>query len=284
MSSKRSRNYRRAKLRHFLFTVGPNRLTGGRLLDRHHAGGIVTRHIEIECPHWPREFDGIRIAHISDFHIGDLLPMEKAMGIVEQLAHEQPDMICNTGDVIDLDCIDVGPLFRAMDAIQPPLGNYLVLGNHDELDDPDRIRALASDAGITVLDDATTRVMHNGGELRIGGIQWARTPEACRQRIDRTIGTDSVDLLLSHNPKAFDHAAERDIPLILSGHTHGGQIARKNRPNANLAIAIGHRRSAGLYEHGDSRLFVTVGVGDWFPLRMNCPAEIAMLTIRCGAS
>lgn len=281
MSSKRSSKYRRAKFRHFLFTVGPNRLTGGRLLDRHHASGIVTRHIEIDCPNWPAEFDGIRIAHISDFHIGDLLPLEKAMGIARLLEAERPDMICNTGDVIDLDCIDVGPLFRAMHELAPPLGNYLVLGNHDELDDPDRLRTIANDAGVTVLDDATTRVTHNGGELRIGGIQWARTPDACSRRIDRAIGAESVDLLLSHNPKAFDHAEQRGIPLVLSGHTHGGQIARKNRPNANLAIA--HRRSAGLYEHGDSRLFVTVGVGAWFPIRMNCPAEIAILTVRRGA-
>tara|TARA_B100001121_G_scaffold210045_1_gene183925 strand:- start:13186 stop:13977 length:792 start_codon:yes stop_codon:yes gene_type:complete len=258
--------------------VGPNRLTGGRLLDRHHAAGIVTRRIEIECPLWPRAFDGIRIAHISDFHIGDLLPMEKAMAVVEQLANERPDMICNTGDVIDLDCIDVGPLFRALQAIEPPLGNYLVLGNHDELDDPDRLRNIATASGITVLDDSTIRVVRNGDELTVGGIEWARTPQACRSRLDRTVGPDGVDLLLSHNPKAFDHAGELGIPLVLSGHTHGGQIARKDRPDANLAIA--HRRSAGLYEHGDSRLFVTVGVGAWFPIRMNCPAEVAILTIR----
>ena len=99
-----------------------------------------------------------------------------------------------------------------------------------------------------------------------------------QSRLDRTVGPDGVDLLLSHNPKAFDHAGELGIPLVLSGHTHGGQIARKDRPDANLAIA--HRRSAGLYEHGDSRLFVTVGVGSWFPIRMNCPAEVAILTIR----
>ena len=281
MPSKRSSKYLRAKLRHFLFTIGPNRLTGGRLLERHHTAEVVTRRIEIECPCWPRAFDGIRIAHISDFHIGDLLPIERAMAVVGQLRDEQPDMICNTGDVIDLDCIDVGPVFRALQAIEPPLGNYLVLGNHDELDDPDRLRSIATASGITVLDDSTIRIVRNGKELVIGGIQWARTPEACRRRLDRTVSSHDVDLLLSHNPKAFDHAAELRIPLVLSGHTHGGQIARRNRPDANLAIA--HRRSAGVYEHGESRLFVTVGVGAWFPLRMNCPAEVVILTVRSGA-
>lgn len=281
MSSKRSAKYRRAKWRHFLFTIGPNRLTGGRLLDRHHAGGVITRHIEIECPLWPRELDGVRIAHVSDFHIGDLLPLDKAVRVIEQLEEERPDMICNTGDVVDLDCIDVRPMFEAMRNLSPPLGNYLVLGNHDELDDPDLLRRMARESGITVLDNEAIRVEHESGAFTVGGIDWARTPEACSRQIDRAIGDGTVDLLLSHNPKAFDHASERGIPLVLSGHTHGGQVARKDRPDANLAIA--HRRSAGLYEHGDSRLFVTVGVGAWFPVRMNCPAEIAILTVRSGS-
>ena len=60
------------------------------------------------------------------------------------------------------------------------------------------------------------------------------------------------------------------------------QIARKNRPNANLALAMNHRRNAGLYEQADSRMFVTVGAGALFPLRMNCPAEIAIITVRRG--
>ena len=88
-----------------------------------------------------------------------------------------------------------------------------------------------------------------------------------------------IDLLLSHNPKAFDQAARLGVPLTLSGHTHGGQIAHKNRPNANLALAMTHRRNAGLYEKGRCRLYVTVGAGDLFPLRMNCPAEIMLLRV-----
>jgi len=87
-----------------------------------------------------------------------------------------------------------------------------------------------------------------------------------------------VDLLLAHNPKAFLHAADIEIPLTLAGHTHGGQIALKHRPNANLALS--HRHRVGLFQQGPSRLYVTSGVGAWFPLRINCPAEIAIITMR----
>ena len=93
---------------------------------------------------------------------------------------------------------------------------------------------------------------------------------------------ESPHVLLCHNPKGFDHAAEIGIPLTLSGHTHGGQIARRNKPDANMAFA--HKRSAGLYETGDCRLFVTVGIGAWFPLRMNCPAEVVVITMSSSLS
>lgn len=230
-------------------------------------------------PGWPPAFDGLRIAHVSDLHFGELMPLDRAMGIVELIDAAQPDMLCNTGDLVDLDCAGVGPLAEALGRVHAPLGNFFVMGNHDELDAGDHVARIVSEAGTTVLDDEICVIRKGDEVLRVGGIGWARTPTHCRSRIDRTLGEgDSVDLLLSHNPKAFDHAAERDVSLVLSGHTHGGQIARRNRPNANLAIA--HRRSAGLYELGPSRLFVTTGAGAWFPVRVNCPAEVAFLTIR----
>ena len=113
----------------------------------------------------------------------------------------------------------------------------------------------------------------------VAGIGWASSAVACAKRVDRACA-DGADLLLAHNPKAFLHSADLGVPLTLSGHTHGGQVAIKNRPNANLAVT--HRHRAGLFERGPSRLFVTTGVGSWFPLRVNCPPEMALITMRRG--
>ncbi|MDG2291105.1 MAG: metallophosphoesterase [Phycisphaerales bacterium] len=279
---KRSTKFRRAQLRHFFVTRGLNRLSGGRLLDRHSAESVLVRRIDITMPNWPTQLDGLRIAHISDLHVGDLMSIERAIEIIRLIADEQPDIVCNTGDVADLICPELGPLFKACVALQPPMGNFLVLGNHDELDDGERVAEMAEAAGIRVLRNEQASIVHGDTSMRIGGVDWSRTPADCRKSIDQALREGPIDILLSHNPKGFEHAAERGIPLTLSGHTHGGQIARKNKPDANLALAMNHRRSAGLYKHGDSRLFVTVGAGALFPLRMNCPAEIAMLTITRG--
>jgi predicted MPP superfamily phosphohydrolase len=277
---KPSAKLRKARIRHFLLTTGPNRLTCGLLYRRHNAERIEIVEQEIVAPGWPKSFDGIRIAHISDIHVGDLMLADRAIAIIEQLAATAPDMVCNTGDLVDLHWPGVEPVAEALGAIKAPLGNFFVLGNHDELDSGEDVERIVSDAGTTVLHDDVALVTRNDDQLRIGGIGWARNLLRCQTRIDKAIGDESVDLLLSHNPKAFDHAAERGIPLTLSGHTHGGQIARRNKPDANLAVA--HKRSAGLYEHGDSRMYVSVGAGSLFPVRINVPAEIAILTVRSG--
>ncbi len=271
---------RKARIRHFLLTTGLNRLSRGWLYRRHHAEGVEIVEQEIIAAGWPKAFDGLRIGHISDIHVGDLMSADRAIGIVEQLAAAEPDMVCNTGDLVDLHWPGVEPVAEAIAAIKAPLGNFFVLGNHDELDSGEDVDRIVSTAGTTVLHDDVALITRGDDRLRVGGIGWARTPAQCRQRIDTTIGDECVDLLLSHNPKAFDHAAAKKIPLTLSGHTHGGQIARRNKPDANLAVA--YRRSAGLYEHGDCHLYVTVGAGSLFPIRWNVPAEIAMLTVRCG--
>ena len=255
---KRNGKYQRAKIRHFLFTVGPNTLSGGRIRRRHLAQDLMVREVAVSSPRWPKEFDGLRIGHVSDFHLGHLLPLERAL------------------DVVDLEHHEAGPLLSALAGLNAPLGSMLVLGNHDELHCGATVTRLATDAGVTVLENEAVEIHHNGNPLTIAGIHWAKSAVTCAKHVDATCD-DKVNLLLAHNPKAFLRAAELEIPLTLAGHTHGGQIAMKNRRNANLAIS--HRHRAGLFADGHSRLYVTAGVGAWFPLRINCPAEIAMITM-----
>jgi hypothetical protein len=272
-----SNKYRRAKMRHVLFTSGPNKITRGRLFRKHFDQRIEIKHVEISTPLWPKEFDGLRIGHISDFHLGDLMPMSRALGAVRMLKDEEPDIVACTGDIVDLNALGAAPLFDAMANIRAPLGTMLVLGNHDELDCVSTISNMALNSGVSLLRDGRCTINCNGSKLHIAGIDWAKSQKKCSAKVD-LVCRDETHLLLSHNPKAFQGAARHNIPLTLSGHTHGGQLAVRDKPGANLAVA--HKHSSGLYDRGDSRLFVTVGVGAWFPLRINCPAEVAIITIR----
>lgn len=262
-----------------MFTAGPNRLSRGRISRRLLAGDILVRQIETESPRWPEAFDGLRIGHVSDFHLGALIPLRRALQAVDELAAQQPDFIACTGDVVDLHHDEARPLLEALAAVDAPLGAALVLGNHDELHCADTIMRMARQAGLIVLHDDAVTITRNGEQLVVAGISWTGSAAGCARRVDLA-GGEAAHLLLSHNPRAFLHAGGLGVPLTLAGHTHGGHIAMKGRPNANLALT--HRYRSGLFVNGPSRLYVTTGVGDWFPVRVNCPAEIAIITMRRG--
>jgi hypothetical protein len=274
----RRAKYRRARIRNFVFTVGPDRLSGGRVSRRHTATDFVLREVEAVSPLWPEAFDGLRVGHVSDFHVGGLITVERAIEAIELLAEQEPDFVACTGDVVDLHHHDAPPVLRALADIEAPMGAALVLGNHDELHCPETIRRYAADAGLLVLDDEVASIARTGKQLLIGGVSWAKSSIQCGKRVRAICGRGDLHLLLAHNPKSFSRAARLRVPLTLSGHTHGGQIAVRNRPNVNLALS--HRHRAGLFEQGHSRLFVTAGVGSWFPLRVNCPPEVAVITMR----
>lgn len=292
---RRGGKFLRAALRHKVFTLGADRLTGGRLSRNHAKQQTVVRRFEVSMPTWPRAWDGLRIGHFSDMHYGDLMSVDRGVRVIELLGREKPDLLAFTGDMVDLECDGAEPLFEAMVAIDAPLGAYMVIGNHDLLDDAPQVRAMATRAGVRVLDDEVVRIdrevpeVGHVGEwahglagdhpLVVAGVDWDKSVKGLANRVDK-VAPENPLLLLAHNPKAFLPAARAGIPLVLSGHTHGGQIASKKRPGVNLAVA--HRHSAGFYHRDASTLFVTVGTGSWFPLRVQCPAEVVVITCRAA--
>jgi predicted MPP superfamily phosphohydrolase len=259
-----------------LLTKLPDSLVGGRLKSRHVAQAIRIEELTLESAVWPREFDGLRIAHLSDIHFGHLLGEVRLMQAIDAVRAVRADLIAITGDLIDLSAHESPLLFERLALLQARLGVFVVLGNHDHLDHPRSIVRGARDAGLIPLMDESVRAGGRDG-LLVAGIDWSKSIPGCGERL-RRCGVARADLLLAHNPKAFVAAEERGIPLTLSGHTHGGQVARRGNRRHNLVFT--QRLSAGLYRRGESNLYVTNGVGAWFPLRLNCPPEIAVIEMR----
>ena len=272
----RSLGYHTATVRNMLLTKLPDSLVGGRLKSRHVAQAIRIEELTLESAVWPREFDGLRIAHLSDIHFGHLLGEVRLMQAIDAVRAVRADLIAITGDLIDLSAHESPLLFERLALLQARLGVFVVLGNHDHLDHPRSIVRGARDAGLIPLMDESVRAGGRDG-LLVAGIDWSKSIPGCGERL-RRCGVARADLLLAHNPKAFVAAEERGIPLTLSGHTHGGQVARRGNRRHNLVFT--QRLSAGLYRRGESNLYVTNGVGAWFPLRLNCPAEIAVIEMR----
>jgi predicted MPP superfamily phosphohydrolase len=263
-------------MRQAFLTRLPDALMGGALRKRHVAQRIEIAEHTFASTNWPRDFDGLRIAHLSDIHFGHLLGEERLMQAIEAVRALPSDLIAITGDLVDLSAREAPLLFERLALLKARLGVFVVLGNHDHLDHPRAIVRGARDAGLIPLIDESVRAGGRDG-LRVAGIDWAKSIPACSARL-RRCGLGRADLLLAHNPKAFVAAEERGIPLTLSGHTHGGQVARRGNRRHNLVFT--QRLSAGHYEVRDSHLYVTNGVGAWFPLRVNCPPEIAFIEMR----
>lgn len=248
------------------------------------------RRVEIPLLELPPPLDGLKIAHLSDIHIGRFTNGPVLRRIVETTNALRADLVVMTGDLIDHALSDLPAgidLLRKLDARH---GVYLCEGNHDLFEDrltfEQRVRA----AGLKLLLDESERLSVRGVALRVIGMKWGGFGRDRRAEDDVALAGSlrllaahaDLSILLAHHPHAFDAAADAGISLTLAGHTHGGQLMLTPEFGAGPLL---FRYWSGLYRRNaaaqpDAALVVSNGVGNWFPLRVNAPAEILELTLR----
>jgi uncharacterized protein len=217
---------------------------------------------------------GLRIGFLTDLHRSHTVSHDMAMAAVLALVQERPDIVMLGGDYVTWgNRRFVEPAADALGHLSAPHGVFAVLGNHD--DDRDMPAALAA-KGIAVLRDARTRVTINGEALDIAGIRYWTKKAADIARVLRGVGTDVI--MLAHTPSRLTEAAALAVPLMLSGHTHGGQIVL---PGIGAIAAREFPIIAGSGREGGTTAFVSRGVGTvYVPVRLNCPPEVAVLTLQ----
>jgi predicted MPP superfamily phosphohydrolase len=220
---------------------------------------------------------GLRVGFLTDLHRSDTVTHEMASAAVALLMAERPDIIMLGGDYVTWgggrNRRFVGAAAEALAPLSAPHGIFAVLGNHD--DDRDMPAALSA-AGMTVLRDARTRIRINGEWLDIAGIRFWTRKVVDIERIIRGSSTNLV--LLAHTPSRLPEAAALAIPLVLSGHTHGGQIVL---PGLGAIAAREFPVVAGSARRESTAIFVSRGVGTvYIPVRLNCPPEVSLLTLQ----
>ena len=231
--------------------------------------------------------EALRIAHVSDLHIGPLLRAKRLRGFVKRINQLEPDLVVITGDLFDFDpayveegCIELGKL-------EGRLGVYAVLGNHDVYTGVDTVvEGLRSHTSIRLLRDEWEQVDVEGAALAIVGIDdpgqgWTEreSESSALERLARELPDGLPRLLLAHRPSYFTHASQLGFPLVLSGHTHGGQVALPFAHHLNLSRTISDR-TRGIFRNGAATLYVSRGLGmAGLPLRINCPREITLIRL-----
>lgn len=257
-------------------------------------GQFRVRQLDLPIPNLPPDLDGLRIAHVSDVHVGKFTVPGMLSRVVDATNRnkegQRPHLVLLSGDLIDLSITDLPAGLDFVRKLDPLHGVAMCEGNHDLIDDPLRFYREVRSAGIPLLldDEMTLALPGRPTPVQLLGLRWG-TPGAnvhaggerailpAMQRLLPLRRADAFPILLAHHPHAFDPAAAAGLPLTLSGHTHGGQITVAGRVGLGALI---YRYWSGLYQKGDSRLLVSNGVGNWFPLRINTPAEVIHLTLR----
>ena len=244
----------------------------GSLYERHRLLRIEQ---EIAVSGLPAAVDGLRVGLITDIHHSASVPAADVTRAVALLQGGNPDLIVLGGDYVTYG--NRGFVEPVAELLAPLAGakhgSFAVLGNHD--DDKDMPAALTR-RGFTVLKDQRTSVSINGEVIDFAGVRfWTRRLSDVARVLK---GTGTTTILLAHDPRRLNEAAQLDIQLVLSGHTHGGQVVL---PGVGAIAAKKFPVLAGIATRENTSVFVSRGVGTvYLPVRMNCPPEVAILTLR----
>jgi predicted MPP superfamily phosphohydrolase len=216
---------------------------------------------------------GVRVGFLTDVHRSRWVSAEDVGRAVDLLMSVNPDLIVLGGDYVTWgDRSYVAPAAEALSRLSAPHGVFAILGNHD--DDHSMPAALAA-RGISVLKDARTQLWINNEPLELAGIRfWTRRASDIAGVIR---GASAPLILVAHDPRRLTEAAGLNISAVLSGHTHGGQVVL---PILGAVAAQKFPVPEGFARRGATTMFVSRGLGTvYVPVRVNCPPEVALLTL-----
>jgi predicted MPP superfamily phosphohydrolase len=258
--------------------------------------------VDVPMANLPKELEGLRIAQLSDIHIGDYMTPSETARAVEMANDLGPDLAVVTGDFVTMAADPLDACITELSRLRAPLGVWGCNGNHEIYagveDEADR---LFHQKGMRLLRGRNAVIEHNGATFNLLGVDYQRDhmvggerPGPMLAEIEHLIRRDMPNILLSHNPNSFHRAAELGIELSLAGHTHGGQVKVEIVDHSVNPARLITPFVAGLYTlpmangqvpaaNGSQKaaLYVNRGLGTiGFPVRLGVPPEITLLTLR----
>lgn len=250
---------------------------------------------DIKINNLPEALKGTTITLICDLHSGPYMSEGMMKNYADIINDLSSDMIFIPGDLTNSNTYEAAPFAKAFRDLKAKHGVYATLGNHDYFSDPDFVAAVVkNESPITLLRNESLALEINGEKLAILGVDDVRRSNADYDpivigNIDTTINSamkipdydNTPKLMLYHKPYFLKQISEKNIDLVVSGHTHGGQVVLAKFGNTNLSLAATvSPYVSGLYKEGSSQMYVSRGIGVvGMPLRLNCPPEITKITL-----
>jgi Predicted phosphohydrolases len=249
----------------------------------------------------PTELEGVTMTLISDIHAGSFMDAQKLKEYADVINDLRSDLILIPGDLTNSNKEEAQIFSEGFKSLNAPYGVFGTLGNHDYFRDAEYIaNVVSNESPVKLLRNESEILKINGKEICLLGVEDTResgaglnpklmeylntTVEASKEKLlSRNLSYDSIPkILLFHKPYYLKEISDKNFDIILSGHTHGGQIVFAQLGNLNLSIAATVSPYInGLYTHGKSNMYVSRGIGTvGLPIRLNCPPEITKITLR----
>ncbi|MBN1267181.1 MAG: metallophosphoesterase [Anaerolineales bacterium] len=242
---------------------------------------LAVERISISLKHLSPALHGLRLAQLSDLHLGTCTDPSFIKTVINKAAELDPDLVVLTGDYVYEQADMVEQLGQLLEELSPPYGIWACLGNHDYWTDAAVVRSGLERAGVQVLVNENHRISVGEAGLILAGLDdtWSGVPDL-EQALKGTLLDEPV-VLLAHEPDPADYLLQDErVGLQLSGHSHGGQV-RLPLIGAPVLPYLGSRYPAGLYNVHQGFLYVNRGVGMVPPgVRFNCRPEITEITLQ----
>jgi len=259
---------------------------------------IQVERVEIRLRRLPPEFDGLRVAQLSDIHFSRYLREAHLRSVVETTNAQRPDLVAITGDFVSdsffdgsggrgsggrqVDAEHAWPCAELLRTLQAPLGIMAVLGNHDFSTNPEIVSEALTTNKVQVLRNRALALQRNGQRLWLAGVDDALFRRARPELALQGVPHNECILALAHEPDFADEMRKFPVDLQLSGHSHGGQV-RLPLAGALYLPKLGRKYPLGYYRCGALQLYTNRGVGViGVPVRFMCPPELTVFTLTSG--
>lgn len=289
---------RRVSRRDFLKLLGTGAanlallaLLGGGYSYWIEPGRVIVERVGLKLRRLSPAFSGIRLAQVSDIHMGGWMTAERLQKVADKVAEEKPEFLLLTGDYLLGHEYDTAARQSLSDLVEilAPLAASIptcgVLGNHDYWTNANAVRSMLKTCGITDLTNNAKTILRGGEKLHLCGIDDLWEGDVRLDAVLEQLPEDGAAILLAHEPDFADtSAATGRFDLQLSGHSHGGQIVLPFVGPPVLPY-LGQKYPLGLYRVGEMLQYTNRGVGmARLPIRINCPPEITLFTLTAGGS
>ncbi len=244
------------------------------------ANSLKVEEVTIRLQRLPKSLDGFTFAHLSDIHHSPFTEIEHISRAVEITNSLKPEMIVLTGDYVSHEADYIEPMADVLGQLKSEYGTFACLGNHDHWTDAEAVTSSMRDANIEVLINEGFRFQAREASFWVAGVDDYMVGKTDLRAALRGSFPDEMKMLLAHNPVIVRRAARAGVDLMLSGHTHGGQI--KIREDEKRILPK-RRFKNGLYRRKDTQIYITRGIGTVvLPVRYQCPPEISLIELRCA--